>query len=181
MKKNLIIPYTATFLFGVFFIIGTTSAQTENISDIEEKNSNGYSAKHINQPDNYKNIEEWSKVNLLNNFNKKNIVVTNLGKFTTEKGERGIGFEVSRNRNVTRYAVIEEDDKIGIYSITESSDNIFNTSLILNDQLSYPFLNQTRTSCDSTTGWCNCVSWVRQCKASWLPTGLYYIWDKKMQ
>ena len=33
-------------------------------------------------------------------------------------------------------------------------------------------------SCDSTYK-CNCVLWVRNCRASWLPTGMTYIWEKK--
>lgn len=158
------------FLAGVLFLTGVTSTKSQAV---EKNNSLNYKSLHVELPNNYQDIESWTKDGLLNKLNADKYSVV-LNNFTTDKDERGVGFETIEQGRRVQYAIIEEGEKIGIYSLAESDENSTKKSLFEKS-----LNNQIMSNCSSSTGWCNCVFWVRQCKSPWLPRGLTYIWDKK--
>lgn len=126
----------------------------------------GYKAETIVKTEGFVNLPFWaSKTYSADNTlpihylpeTVKNVVIEE-GK---DKGKTAISFETSEFGNYYINTLVDSENELHLYSLRDKG---FRTGKM-----------KAATSCDV----CNCVLWVRCARASWLPYGLTYIWDKK--
>ncbi|WP_295408105.1 CHAP domain-containing protein [uncultured Thiocystis sp.] len=96
-----------------------------------------------------------------------------------DENKKAVGYVTEEDGVYYRNTVVDDGLHLAVYVFADPELQSVNRE----GQISPTVARTTNSkasaaSCDSQHK-CNCVLWVRNCRASWLPTGMTYIWEKK--
>lgn len=176
MKIGYSLIATIVFLFSVSIPAKANDINTEAFQ------GHIYKAQSIEKPDEFVNLQSWAEDRC--RLNSIPYIKESFFYLTIESGiDQGKeSFEYITKENGLYYRNIIADDgtHLNLYSIADPELQSF---FIDAEDIYFSLLTERESSASagscSETYRCNCVLWVRNCRASWLPTGMTYIWEKK--
>jgi hypothetical protein len=167
-------------LFGG--IIGNALAAESKLSSeglFQYPETSIYSAHIIMKANDYVDLQQWIHDNYSDAQTMATYYLPNtMEAVTMYDGSDAIKFETWQYDRFVLNTLVDKGNKIALYSI---SDPNFNAMEFGNSTDYLPVIGKAKSSassCDNKYK-CNCVLWVRNCRANWLPTGMTYIWEKK--
>ena len=162
----------ATLLFCVLVI---------PLSAAELNGSPAYRSYSIEKPDNFIDLETWVEETCL--ASTASCLAGTLEdvdiKSGNDENKMAVGYVTEEDGVYYRNTVVDDGLHLAVYVFADPQLQSVNRE----EQIAPPVARTTNSkaaaaSCDSDNK-CNCVLWVRKCRASWLPTGMTYIWEKK--
>lgn len=195
-----------SYLFVASCLLTTTlvTAQDQDSYSTDENNTSEmsypevgypetsiYSAYKINKPNDYAGLANWVSSNFSSDASRSVYYLPQtINDITLDDKSLGISFETWEHDHYVKNTLVEKGKTLYLYTIVDPNfdpnkyaDTDLDDATTVNSG-SFSFEknsgNYTKqaASCDSKNK-CNCVLWVRNCRASWLPTGMTYIWEKK--
>jgi hypothetical protein len=95
-----------------------------------------------------------------------------------DDGDPAVSFETWQHDHFVRNTLVDAGENLMLYTIADPTFEVTYSTTSYEKFFTQQNKYQAASSCDQKYQ-CNCVYWVRYCKASWLPTGMTYIWEKK--
>lgn len=153
----------------------------EGATDVPETSI--YAAHNIKKPYGYVGMVEWVSLNFTSDSSLSIYYLPQtIQSVTMDDKSPAIGFETWEHDHYVRNTLVDKGEILALYSIADptfapnqyvgaQSDDSEKVTTTGDYQIK-------ASSCDKNYK-CNCVLWVRNCRASWLPTGMTYIWEKK--
>jgi hypothetical protein len=166
-------------LLVVFAIFQLLSIWITQLSAQELTGQLTYQAYTIERPDNFTDLKNWVEnkcaTGTISCFNES------FGNLDIEsgpdQGKDAVKYITKENGVYYLNTVVDDGIHLKLYAF---ADPQLKSLLAEGDEERQAVTSQVMpaASCDSQYK-CNCVLWVRNCRASWLPTGMTYIWEKK--
>jgi hypothetical protein len=173
---------TVTVLFlSIYLLMGVFLSNVSAVSDAKDNMSeemSPYAVHRVTKPKDFKGLQQWVQYNFLADESASVYYLPEtLYDLTMDDGKPAASFETWEHDHYVRNTLVNAGKILILYSI---SDPEFSPQTLDSEE---SFLGElanitAMASCDDTYK-CNCVLWVRNCKAYWLPSGMTYIWEKK--
>jgi hypothetical protein len=139
-----------------------------------------YKTQAIEKPDDFVDLRIWVEnmcaMNSVTCFNESfGELIIGSG---TDQGKDAFEYVTEEDGVYYRNTVVDDGIHLNLYTFADPELQSFSDE---EDALFLVAPNRAKSKASSCAEQdkCNCVLWVRNCRASWLPTGMTYIWDKK--
>lgn len=140
-----------------------------------------YTAHIIRKPQDYAGLRQWVERNYTDDDSVSiHYLPETVYDVTIDDGKSAISFETWQHDHYVRNTLVDAGKVLKLYTILDPEFDPEHSGEELDFLLKVQpgIAPKASASCNDTYK-CNCVLWVRNCKAPWLPYGMTYIWEKK--